>query len=149
MSQQTRSYGPESIYAALRAAGHASMWDYLRANRGIPLRQLSARLGNLVPITVQQMAVDECLGSRQMGALLRDLCARDICERLASTWGEADEKTREAAADASIGLRAPYRGRVKEVVSTVTCVDRERRGDADARARHRGWRRSQSGWGRR
>jgi hypothetical protein len=74
----------------VRRAGRANVWEYLRAHPAEPLPTIAARLGDAAPIQIRQLAVEHCLATREMPALIRDLMARSIRQHLPGGWGTAE-----------------------------------------------------------
>jgi hypothetical protein len=74
----------------LKRAGFANVWQYLLQKPELTVVELAEKIG-VAPILIPRMATEVCLATSQMGAFLRDLCAREIRERFPNGWNSAQE----------------------------------------------------------
>jgi hypothetical protein len=62
----------------VRAAGHETVWSYLRAHPGIPLVAIADEIGDAAAVQIERMVIAECLAQGTMLDLLHDLLARSL-----------------------------------------------------------------------
>jgi hypothetical protein len=91
-----------------RRRGHAGVWEYLRANPGVPLVDLADRIGDAAAVQLDQLALAECFANRRMGELLCDRIARGVHQHLPGGWGSGSDVDQVEAVSFD-GLHEPYR----------------------------------------
>ena len=75
----------------IKKHGHDTLWSYLRATPNISLIELAEQIGDVTAAQLQSLAVDECFTTKQLGALIRDLLARNIHRELPNGWGSEND----------------------------------------------------------
>ncbi|WP_394824485.1 hypothetical protein [Pendulispora albinea] len=68
--------------ALVRERGHTSVWDYLRANPGVPMNELAKVLDGPPAMMLAQYAIQDALKRREMPELIRDFVLRNIHDEM-------------------------------------------------------------------